>query len=49
MLGRVLMFLVGLIYLGAAISWLFDKKWAWATLAICWGIGNLVLAWLAKE
>lgn len=40
---RALMFIVGLIYLGASISAVFDKKWMWSVVFLCWGIGNLAL------
>jgi hypothetical protein len=48
-IGRVLMFLIGCLYLAASVSFLAKKMWPWALLCCCWGIGNLVLAWLAKE
>jgi hypothetical protein len=48
-MARWLMIFIGLVYLAAALSYLFEKKWPWAVLALCWGVGNLVLAYLSEK
>jgi hypothetical protein len=47
-MGRWLMLFVGIVYLIAALSFLTERKLLWALVAVCWGIGNLALAYLAS-
>lgn len=42
-----LVFIIGLIYLGAAFTFLGEGKPAWALLSFTWGVGNFVLAYLS--
>jgi hypothetical protein len=48
-MGRLLMFVIGLIYLAAALSFIFERKFLWGLVAVCWGVGNLALAYLASH
>jgi hypothetical protein len=43
------MLTIGLLYLGASVSFLFERKFLWAVIALSWGIGNLALAYLATD
>jgi fatty acid desaturase len=47
-MSRVLMLFVALLYLGAFIASVFERKWAWAVLTLCWGVGGLVLVYMNK-
>ena len=46
-MSRFFMVVIALLYLGASLSFLTERKWLWALVATCWGIGNLALAYLA--
>ena len=48
-MGRWLMLFIGVIYLLAGLSFLTERKWLWALVAVCWGVGNLALAYLASH
>jgi len=38
--------LVGLMYLGACFTGIYEQKYPEAALALCWGIGNMVIVWM---
>lgn len=40
---------IALLYLGASVSFVFERKFLWALIALSWGIGNLALAYLASH
>lgn len=46
-MGRALMFIIGLIYLSASVAFMFERRWLWGLVALCWGIGNIALAFIA--
>lgn len=48
-MARWLMVFIGLIYLCASVSFVTEKRFMWALVALCWGIGNLALAYLASH
>ena len=48
-MGRFFMVVIALLYLGASFSFLTERKWLWALVTVCWGIGNLALACLAAS
>ena len=43
------MFVIALMYCGAAIEFAWHGRWWWALLAVLWGSGNAVLGYLASE
>lgn len=46
-MSRFFMLVIALLYLGASLSFLIERKWLWALVATSWAIGNLALAYLA--
>jgi hypothetical protein len=45
-MSRLFMVAIGLLYLCAFVAGLFERKWAWAGVCLCWGVGGLLLAYL---
>ena len=43
-----LMFAIAILYGAAAFSFTLEDKWMWAGVALCWGIGNALLAVMSK-
>jgi hypothetical protein len=42
------MLAIAIMYLGASICFAWEGKAAWCGLSICWGAGNLILAYISK-
>ena len=42
------MVLIAVMYLGAAGSFAWEQKWEWAVVALCWGLGNALLAHISR-
>lgn len=45
-MSRTFMFVIGLMYLAAAVAAFTERKWALFGLGCCWGAGNLILAYM---
>jgi hypothetical protein len=43
-----LMMLIASIYGAAAVGYAFEGKLGWMTVALCWGVGNAVIAWMSR-
>lgn len=48
-MGRVLMLFLAIVYFLAALSFLAERKFVWALVAVSWAVGNLGLAYLASH
>jgi hypothetical protein len=46
---RGLMFLIGILYLGAFLGALLKTEWLWATVFVCFGISNIALCLIAAK
>jgi hypothetical protein len=42
------MLAIAVMYGMAAVSFLMEGKIGWMSVALCWGIGNAVLAWMSR-
>jgi hypothetical protein len=49
LMSRGFMLLIGLLQLGAALSALFERKWLWALVMVCYGISGIALCILADN
>ena len=47
-MSSTFMLIIGVLYLAAAGSFAWDGKFSWAAVALCWGIGNALLAHLSR-
>ena len=42
------MLAIAVMYIGAALSFGLEGKWGWASVSLCWGAGNAILAWMSR-
>lgn len=48
-MARWLMIAVGFVYLAAAVSALFERKWLLFVGLLCWGVGGIAWAYVAYQ
>lgn len=48
-MSAAFMYSIAVMYAGAAISFYVEGKYLWFVVAVCWGIGNALLAMMSTK